>query len=76
MAKVTIMFARLGYTLEEATTLADVATVYKNVGDGLEDINEASQSIISTMKAFNIEAKDAMSIADMFNAVFCQPLYA
>lgn len=72
----TADFARLGYTLEEATTLADVATVYKNVADGLDDINEASQSIISTMKAFNIEAKDSMSIADMYNKVIYQPLYA
>lgn len=62
-------FARLGYGLDDAATLADVATVYKNVGDGIENIETASQSIISTMQAFGVEAKDAMSIVDSFNAV-------
>lgn len=62
-------FARLGYDLDEAASLADAALVYKNVGDGISDIETASSSIISTMQAFNIEAKDAMSIVDSFNAV-------
>lgn len=47
----TADFARLGYNLEDASVLSDAATVYKNVGDGITDINEASESIISTMKA-------------------------
>lgn len=62
-------FARLGYSLDEAANLADAALVYKNVGDGISDISEASESIISTMKAFKIEASDAMSIVDKFNEV-------
>lgn len=65
----TANFARLGYSIEEASAMADTAIVYKNVGDGIEDINEASESIISTLKAFNVEASNAMSIADKFNAV-------
>ena len=65
----TADFARLGHGLEDAATLADVAIVYKNVGDGIENIETASKSIISTMQAFGIEAKDAMSIVDSFNAV-------
>lgn len=62
-------FARLGYTLEEAAQLADAALVYKNVGDGIEDVSQASESIISTMKAFGIEAENAISIVDKFNEV-------
>lgn len=62
-------FARLGYNIDEAAMLADAATVYKNVGDGIEDIGTASSSIISTMKAFNIEAKDSMKIVDKYNEV-------
>lgn len=65
----TADFARLGHTLTDATSLADAAIVYKNVGDGIEDISVASESIISTMQAFGIEAKDAMSIVDSFNNV-------
>lgn len=60
-------FARLGYTISEAEELADAALVYKNVGDGIENIGDASESIISTMKAFNVEAEDAMFIVDKFN---------
>lgn len=65
----TADFSRLGYSLDEATELADAAIVYKNVGDGISDISEASESIISTMKAFGIEAKDAMTIVDKYNDV-------
>ena len=59
--------ARLGYNIQEASNLADSAIVYKNVGDGIENIDEASSSIISTMQAFNIEAKNSMQIVDKFN---------
>lgn len=62
-------FARLGHPLPDASDLADAAIVYKNVGDGIEDISTASESIISTMQAFGIEARNAMAIVDSFNAV-------
>lgn len=62
-------FARLGYSIDESTQLAQAALVYKNVGDGINDIGEASESIISTIKAFGIEAENAMGIVDRFNEV-------
>ncbi len=65
----TADFARLGYSIEEAEDLADSAIIYKNVGDGIEDISSASESIISTMQAFGTPAKDAMTIVDKFNEV-------
>lgn len=65
----TADFARLGYNLDEASELADAALVYKNVGDGIADINEASESVISTMQAFQIEASASMSVVDKFNEV-------
>lgn len=65
----TADFARLGYSIDDASELADVAIIYKNIGDGIEDITEASESIISTMQAFGIEASKAMSIVDKFNEV-------
>lgn len=66
---VTSDFARLGYSIEEASELAKTALVYENVGDGFNSVDEASESVISTMKAFGIEAEDAMGIVDRFNAV-------
>lgn len=65
----TADFARLGYSISEAAELADAALVYKNVGDGINDISEASESVISTMKAFGIEATNVMTIVDKFNEV-------
>lgn len=65
----TADFARLGYDIFDASRLADAATVYKNVGDGIQSIDQASQSIISTMQAFGYGADDAMSIVDKFNEI-------
>ena len=65
----TADFARLGYGIGDAAELADAALVYKNVGDGIEDVATASESIISTMKAFGVEANQAMLIVDKFNEV-------
>ncbi len=62
-------FARLGYNIDDAATLADTAIMYKNVGDGITDISVASQSIISTLKGFSLEAKDATHVIDAFNEV-------
>jgi len=63
-------FARLGYdTNGQAQELAQAALVYKHVGDGIRDISEASESIISTMKAFGIEAENSMRIVDAFNEI-------
>ena len=67
--RATADFARLGYSIKDAEKLADSAVIYKNVGDGISDINEASESIISTMQAFGVSAQDAMTIVDKFNAV-------
>lgn len=65
----TADYARLGYNIDEASELADASIIYKNVGDGITNISEASESIISTMKAFNIEASDSMTIVDKFNEI-------
>lgn len=65
----TADFARLGYGIGDAEKLADAAIVYKNVGDGIDDIGTASESIIATMQAFGIAADDVMSIVDKFNEV-------
>lgn len=64
----TADFARLGYDIDQASALADAALVYKNVGDGIDNISDASDSIISTMMAFDdLEGRDPMRIVDAFN---------
>lgn len=49
--------------------MADAALVYKNVGDGIDSIDTASESIISTMQGFGVAASDAMLVVDKFNEV-------
>lgn len=65
----TADFARLGYSISEATELAKAASIYKNVGDGIDSVAQATESIISAMKAFGIEAEDSMGIVNRFNEV-------
>lgn len=69
MINATAGFARLGYSLADSAELAETAIVYNNVGDGIESIDDATESVISTMQAFNIAANDSMSIADKFNQI-------
>ena len=68
MINATADWSRLGYNLPDSKQLAEVATLYKNVGDGI-DIDSANQSLISTLQGFKLEAKDAMNIIDQFNEV-------
>lgn len=68
----TADFSRLGYSMSEAEGLAKAALVYKQVGDGIDNVTTASQTLISTMKAFGDqygEAGDAMLIVDKLNEV-------
>lgn len=65
----TATWARLGYNMSESQDLSKAATVYMNVGDGLENATEATETLISTMKAFKIEASDSMEVVDAFNEV-------
>jgi len=65
----TADFAKMGYNIEQASTLGDVAILYKNVADGIGDISEASGSIISVLKAFKLETSDAMRVVDVFNEI-------
>lgn len=64
----TSTFSRAGFNLPDAEELGEVATLYKNVGDGIT-IDSASESIISVMKAFNIEAENSIGIIDRINEV-------
>lgn len=64
----TTNFSRLGFSLSEAEELGQLATIYANVGD-LNSIDDATNSMISTMKGFGIEAENASAILDKFNEV-------
>ena len=59
-------FLRLGYSLDQAKNLAENATLFVNVGDGV-DINEATEDMITAMKAFDIKAEESIKIVDSYN---------
>ena len=61
----TTTFARLGYDLGDASKLADVAILYRNVGD--LDIKNATDNIVANLKAFNIAADGAEHVVDVFD---------
>lgn len=64
----TTDWSRNGYNLPDSKKLAEVAQLYKNVGDGI-DIDEANASLISTLQGFQLEADQAEHIIDVFNEV-------
>ena len=61
-------WARNGYGIPDSKELARVALLYKNVGDGI-NIDEANESLISTLRGFKLEADQAEHIIDVFNEV-------
>lgn len=61
-------WARQGYGLEDSTKLAKVAALYQNVGDNI-DIDTATSSLTSTLQGFGLQADQAESVVDKFNAV-------
>jgi len=55
-------FARLGYSLDESSTLAKYTSMLKAVGD--IDVSDAQDAITAITKAFNIDASQIESIMD------------
>lgn len=64
----TADWSKNGYSIPDAKQLAEVSQLYKNVGDGI-NIDEANESLISTLKGFQLEADQAEHIVDVYNKV-------
>lgn len=64
----TADWSKNGYSIPDAKQLAEISQLYKNVGDGI-NIDEANESLISTLKGFQLEADQAEHIVDVFNEV-------
>lgn len=54
----TTAWSKNGYNIPDSKELAEVSLLYKNVGDGI-NIDEANESLISTLKGFKLEADQA-----------------
>ena len=64
----TADWARMGYSVPDSKQLAEVAMLYKNVGDGIS-IDDANSSLISTLQGYQMQADEAEHIVDVFNEV-------
>ncbi len=69
MLEASTEFSKSGFNPEDSANLAQVAMLYTNIADEELSAGEAASYIISQMKAFNIEAEDAISIIDKTNEV-------
>ena len=67
----TTAFARLGYSIEQASVLAEESILLSNVGN--MQIEQANKTLISTVKAFGIEVdeqgKNVRKLTDQINEV-------
>ena len=65
----TTNFQRSGYALEESFKLGKEALLMLNIGDGIQDVDEATNTLISTLKAYNIEVGESSKVNDVLNQV-------
>ena len=67
----TVDFQKLGYSLQDASKLAEDANIYANVGD--MEIDEATEHMISSIKAwgseFSSEIEASEAIIDRYNEI-------
>lgn len=64
----TADWSRLGYSLEDSKKLSDITTLYQRVGDNMTQ-EKASESLVSTLQGFKLNADEAKHIVDSFNEV-------
>lgn len=62
-------WSRLGYSIKDAQTMAETSSIFASISPGM-DIETATDGLVSAMKAFDIEAEDALDgIASKINAI-------
>lgn len=61
-------WARLGYSIEQAGELAKNTAILMNVSE-FDNVNEATEALISSLQAFGYEASNSIEIVDKLNIV-------
>ena len=62
-------WSRLGYSIKDAQTMAETSSIFASISPGM-DISMATDGLVSAMKAFDIEAEDALDgIVSKINAI-------
>lgn len=65
----TATFARAGFEANQALALSESALILTNVADGIDDVAEASSSLIAIMSGLGIGAENVTHIIDSLNEV-------
>ena len=63
------MFAQAGYELKDALDLGEQAIILKNVSEAGATAESSANTLISTMKAFNMEASESEHVVNSLNKV-------
>ena len=63
----TANWTKLGYSLDQSENLAKLSSIYANVGEVSDET--AVSDMVTAMKAFNIQASDAVTIIDQLNTL-------
>lgn len=63
-------FARMGFTLDQSMGLAYEALLMLNVGDNIGSLDDATSSIIATLKGFNVEGSETVKMARYINDAY------
>ena len=69
MVQAATEFAKAGYDESQILQLGELALMYTNIADEEVSAAESAEFMIAQMKAFNIEAEDAIHIIDAVNEV-------
>lgn len=64
----TADWARLGYTMEQATKFAETTQVLMNVSE-FTDVSAATDTLISSVQAFDYTAETSMDVVDLLNTI-------
>ena len=65
----TAEWSRLGYSIKEAQTMAETSSIFASISPNV-DIEKATDGLVSAMKAYKIEANDALDgVASKINAI-------
>lgn len=65
----TTLFAQAGYAVKDALNLGAEAIMLKNVSEAGATASDSAATLISTMKAFKLEASEASHVVDALNEV-------
>ena len=62
-------FKRMGYSIEEAEKLGELAIVMTNIGDNIGSAGEAANTLGSILKGLGVDSSYALSILDRLNEI-------